>query len=301
MRGQQRNINITVTPDFMINAGYYEKISNDDVSIIIHPPARTMYDQVTSYLKNISQNVKYTGLNLGKEAVAMTAIVLRWGSYFAVLSASEKPLWPETKEMDWSRITDEEMARINIEASYALSKWIDLMRKDWNKYMLLMNAASILPMTIKQVKRERESKALLLLSDPTYTDKFISLFPGEEVNIARKIVKVHSTRILSNAVINHCYRNNTIIEDIHAGKIIDLPVNQRRITSKEERLLIRQVSSRFAQAILAIYSLIRDEDGRSWEEKILPFYLAAAMRVTPYKWSLDLESKIVNDRIFYIS
>lgn len=57
-------------------------------------------------------------------------LILRWGSYLAVLLDRSKPVWSETNSGAASRISDEEMARINIEASAAVEEWIDLYRND---------------------------------------------------------------------------------------------------------------------------------------------------------------------------
>ena len=51
--------------------------------------------------------------------MAAAAVVLRWGSYLAVLLDREKPVWSEALSPSTSCISDEEMARINIEASAA--------------------------------------------------------------------------------------------------------------------------------------------------------------------------------------
>jgi len=82
------------------------------------------------------------------EGVAGAAVVLRWGSYLAVLLDRDKPLWPAAHAKGTSRISDEEMARINIEASAALAEWIDLHRADrgGRRYAQLVDrAVSYLP------------------------------------------------------------------------------------------------------------------------------------------------------------
>jgi hypothetical protein len=48
----------------------------------------------------------------------------RWRSYLALLLAHDKPVWTEVESPSTSRISDEEMARINIESSAALAEWI---------------------------------------------------------------------------------------------------------------------------------------------------------------------------------
>ncbi|MBI1993137.1 MAG: hypothetical protein HYS67_01725, partial [Deltaproteobacteria bacterium] len=66
----------------------------------------------------------------GREGVAAAALTLRWGSYLAVLLDRDKPLWPGVASESASRISDGEMARINIEASAALAEWIELYRAE---------------------------------------------------------------------------------------------------------------------------------------------------------------------------
>lgn len=69
----------------------------------------------------------------------------------------DKRIWPEVHSPRTSRISDEEMARINIEASAALAEWIDLYRTDpgGRLYEQLVNrAVAYLPMPKKTSKLE---------------------------------------------------------------------------------------------------------------------------------------------------
>ncbi len=59
---------------------------------------------------------------IGPEGVAAAALTLRWGSYLAVLLDRDKSVWNEASSPSTGRISDEEMARINIEASAALAE-----------------------------------------------------------------------------------------------------------------------------------------------------------------------------------
>lgn len=63
---------------------------------------------------------------VAREGAAAAAVVLRWGSYLAVLRDRDKPIWPAVHSEGISRLSDREMARINIEASAALAAWVDL-------------------------------------------------------------------------------------------------------------------------------------------------------------------------------
>lgn len=78
--------------------------------------------------------------------MATIAICLRWGTYFAVLADQNKPIWPLTEQEEYGMIGDNEMARINIEASAALAHWIDLMCTDDRRFRKMVKAAQFLPM-----------------------------------------------------------------------------------------------------------------------------------------------------------
>src|ERR1043165_1076057 len=77
-----------------------------------------LFRQLLEYLKSKPDpDSRVLGSRIGREGIAATAMTLRWGSYLAVLLDREKSVWAEVKSTGISRISDGEMARINIEAS----------------------------------------------------------------------------------------------------------------------------------------------------------------------------------------
>ncbi|MGH7730217.1 MAG: hypothetical protein ACRENJ_03105, partial [Candidatus Eiseniibacteriota bacterium] len=66
--------------------------------------------------------VRPSGSAAGREGVAAAAVVLRFGSHLAVLLDRDKPLRPAAQTKGASRISDAEMAHVNIEASAALAE-----------------------------------------------------------------------------------------------------------------------------------------------------------------------------------
>ena len=56
------------------------------------PPEVALFEQVLAYLESLPKPANYQGLSIGREAVAATAVCLRWGSYLAVLADRDKPL-----------------------------------------------------------------------------------------------------------------------------------------------------------------------------------------------------------------
>jgi hypothetical protein len=137
---------VRVTGELMLDAGSCETVLGPDgPERLIRPPATTLFHQVLAYLREKPDPPKPpSGSMVGREGIAAAALVLRWGSYLAVLLDHDKPVWAEADSPGTSRISDEEMARINIEASAALAHWIDVCRsaRDRAVYEQLVNRAA---------------------------------------------------------------------------------------------------------------------------------------------------------------
>ena len=152
---QHLQLSVNVSDILTLDAGWWEETMEETASgkplpcRLIHPPEPTMYDQVLRYLEMISRETRIppkSQLDFGEVALATIAVCLRWGTYFAVLADRTKPIWPQTEQKEISMIGDEEMARINIEASAALAQWIELMRADDSHFRKMVKAAQTLPM-----------------------------------------------------------------------------------------------------------------------------------------------------------
>lgn len=229
----------------------------------------------------------YEGLSIGREAVAATAVCLRWGSYLAVLLDRAKPVCAQVQDPDHSRIADGEMARINIESSAALEQWIEILRRDSMHYQSLVLAAQRLPMPQKKVTRDPQFGHLLALSQPGITS-FMDLTGHGE---AYDRVIAHPTRTLANALISGAWRNGPV-ESIHAGSWGTYPLLKRRVTPREEQTLMRVTASRLAQRLLG-FSTIDPSDVRPWVERILPYAFADQRLGAPRAWSLEEKSREV--------
>lgn len=126
--GAREQLQVRVNEELVLDAGTYEEVSGPHgPERLIRTPATTLFHQVLGYLKTKPDPPKRpSGSMVRREGVAAAALTLRWGSYLAVLLDHDKPLWPEVQSARTSRISDEEMARTNIEASAALAEWIDI-------------------------------------------------------------------------------------------------------------------------------------------------------------------------------
>lgn len=159
-------LQVRVNDELVLDAGTCEGISGPHgPEKLIRPPETTLFRQVLAYLKAKPDPPKRpAGSMVGREGVAAAALTVRWGSYLAVLVDHDKPVWPAVSSMGTSRISDEEMARINIEASAALADWIDLYRADsgGRLYTQLVDRAVVyLPMPKRRSKLKTGTFATL--------------------------------------------------------------------------------------------------------------------------------------------
>jgi hypothetical protein len=151
---EQRSLTVNVNARFTVDAGSWQECVEEEQRPyrLVLPPQTTMYRQVLSYLEEATRNEKVppkSQLHFGEVAIATVALCIRWGSYFAVLTNRDLPQWAAAFDPEVNCIGDGEMGRINIEASAALSGWIDLMRADQPRFRKLVKAAvRLLPFPI---------------------------------------------------------------------------------------------------------------------------------------------------------
>jgi hypothetical protein len=262
---------------------------------IIRPPSETMFRQVLDYLIAKPDPIKLpSGTGIGREGVAAAAVCIRWGSYFAVLADRSKPMWSEVTSQETSRICDDEMARINIEASAALADWVDLFIADWQLYGRLVNrAVSYLPMPKKTSKPER-GLAFGPLALPEVAKQIAAATDAERLALARADVDHHPSRVFANALVNVAWRNGPV-EDIHAGHAVECPIDRCRVTVAEERELMKFATNRMALGMDVCFMLRceRERHQRSWPEQVLPYRLASILLITPSGWTLTEASRDV--------
>ena len=133
-------LSVRVNDELLLDAGTTEALSASE--LVIHPPTTTLFEQVLGYLRAKPDPRGSPNRSTdGYEGSAAAAVALRWGSYLTVLADRTKPVWAETRSPEAGRISDLEMARINIEASAALAQWIDISRADRSLYEKLARRA----------------------------------------------------------------------------------------------------------------------------------------------------------------
>lgn len=249
---------------------------------IIQPPETTLFRQVLGYLRSKPDPPTPSGVE--QEGLAAAAVVLRWGSYFAVLADRDKPIWAETRSPETSRICDSEMARINIETSAALAEWIDIARSNQETYeKLVSRALAYLP--LPKVRTRPEGAPLAVLAMPDVAGKLIEATNATFLAGVRADAQQYPSRLFANALVNTAWRNGPV-EEIHGGKFRGYPLDRRRVTVAEERTLLRFAADRLTTGMDACRQLSLERTARTWPEQVLPYGLATMMLITPYGWTL---------------
>jgi hypothetical protein len=230
-------------------------------------------------------------------AIATVALCIRWGSYFAVLADHDLPQWTTAYDPEVSCIGDGEMARINIEASAALSDWIDLMRADQQHFRKLVKAAvQLLPFPIAQLdgstysNRFRAFSAINSVAGRRYLmEAFARDFGEGWLEREKARLMVNPTRALANGILNEHWRNGSGIEDVHAGSLAPpRPLTQCRLTKALETLLMQETAELFVPTMRALYHVVSKPSEETWPEQALPYAIAFK---PPTDWSLDEQTR----------
>ncbi len=304
MLDHQNVLHVRVNESLILDAGKVEEIVADDGTPkrIIHAPRRTMFDQLVDYLEGPAAAQMKRGARtwVQVEARAAMALCIRWGSYFAVLADNNKPAAPIAHDENISLINNSEMYRINVEATAALGSLIDMMRDDYfGRYQNLVTQALQLPLPMQGRKAGEIDQdwlivrdAMALSSDPDneYTQGLLAQDYPWYIK-QREAVQQHPARALANSMILNIWRNNGMIESVHAGSLAFLPLTQRRILPQTERFLNTVARDRFRDALYTIYGMTTERTESKWAEKVLPFCLHPLF--APSDWSLTEKTRDV--------
>jgi len=269
---QHFQLSVKVSDILTLDAGWWEETMEETTPgkplpcRLIHPHEPIMYDLVLHHLELISRETKFppkSQLDFGEVALATIAVCLRWGTYFAVLADRTKPIWPQTEQKEISMIGDEEMARINIEASAALAQWIELMRADDSHFRKLVKAAQALPMLpplLDENTNNRRYRTIIFINSAQSRQSFFAMlkeqYGDKWFEQKRADIMPNPARWLANGLINAYWRNKSGIEDIHAGKWEARPLLQRRITPMQEYTIVRKVAEGIVPSMHAIYTVV---------------------------------------------
>ena len=209
----------------------------------------------------------------------------------AVLFDRDKSVSPDA-QVGISRISDDEMARINIEASAALAEWIDILHTDFAEYLDLVDRAIAYLPLVHRTATPMDGH-IMALASPEIAGQLIGASDPALLTRVRADADRHPNRLLANALMNVAWRNGPV-EDVHAGKSWSCPLDQRRVTPAEERRIIRFASDRLAMGMNACHRFMAEQPRRPWSEQVLPFGLTSFLLITPSNWTLTDNSRDVH-------
>lgn len=244
---------------------------------IIYPPEQSIFDQLCAWLDQCPAPT--VGFNHWVFAIGATALCLRWGTYLAVLMDETKPIDPRVKRQATSMISQEEMKRINIEASSNLAHLLQLWHEDETAYFdLLRRAYEWLPMPQQRVNRNLES-----------VESVLGFLIGVQDMLAvnERTAVSHPYRIIANTLINLVYRNGPI-EDVHAGQGNTFSLDHRRFSDRQARLVIRHTAESL-NPFVTNFPLWNNRllCSSRWPETIAPL---SSYLWYPHDWSLTESS-----------
>lgn len=266
--------------ELILDAG---TITEKDGQFIILPPAQHMFDQMWNWLE--CHNRKNTGYHHWALGIGATALCYRWGTYLAVLMDKNKPIDPRVSvpQNTFSMISQDEMMRINIEASSNLAKLLENLHKDEYKTIdFILRAYDWLPMPQRQVKRNWKTVAMIYKTLEVYKDS-LQIYTKDILNQAVKF----PYRSLANTITVLAYRNGEV-ENVHAGKAAACCLNYRRFSQNQSRKVLRTIAEQLS-AVFTTKPLWLDDPAipGEWPNNLggLPY-----VAFYPHDWSLSKSS-----------
>jgi hypothetical protein len=279
-------IHVNVTSDLRLDFGSATECERDgQAGYFLCPPSRTPYDQLIEYLDSKPElgPTWRTGREL--EALAATALTIRWGSYYAVLADLKHQTWRHDGSIDVPSISDPEMARINIEASDAMARWINLYLSDQFRERCLAiarRAVAYLPIH-KKVEPIRGSFVRVSASDAR---RLIENAGAGHREILLEAAHRAPLRILANAIITAAYRNGPI-ETVHGGRGVGIASDTPRLTPTVDRRIQSVAHGYMKAAHDLLWELEADHDYPNWDERAAPYWFVAP------RWSTTETSREV--------
>lgn len=290
-------------------------LADSEAELVVEPPGVPLAEQIITWLLS-RPSAPERHPQRDDLAYALTAACLRWGTWFALLTAPALPLCrPKPPEV---RVRDAEMARINIEFSASLERWFELRRDDPALFRQLVARAARdlpgVPARQRHVRRTREQNQLrrdaALTRGQTSMSTMGAFFWDEGSRVAaawmagakpmqwaaaQEGVQAHPLRAITNAIAFSSWRLNGI-ERYHFGRTYAGPLLARRFNAQEEATLLRAAHT-YLYGIFLRFDDLFDDHARTWPEKARPFHCTLDADMTSWDWRLDKSSAEVRFRL----
>ncbi len=284
-------LRVRVADDLVLDGGTRRLAADHDRHpvAVIEPPATPMYRQVAAYLET-KPSPPEGNPKRADEARAAVAVCLRWGSYFAVLADPARPPSPHIDDEQVSRIDDGEMARMNVEISAALAWWFGLCGASDRRYCdLVQRALAYLPLGPKAVRPHPQAETLLTCTMPDVAAEVRRTWWTGRLDQDLATAGNHGVRVIANAVTLQAWRNGPV-EGVHAGRLEGYGPDERRVSAKAEKAIVRHAQGGIFAGIKVVDRLRYDNAWPPPVERALPFLHGL---VGPTGWSVTEENRAV--------
>ena len=283
-------LRVRVTEDFVLDGGTSRLAADQQRPVaIIEPPATPMFQQVAAYLE-AKPAPPDRNVRRDDEARAATAVCLRWGSYFALLADPARPPSPSVDDEQVSQVDDDEMARMNVEISAALAWWFNLCGvNDRHYWDLVQRALAYLPLGPKTINPHPKADTLLACTMPEMAAEVRRTWRADRLDQDLATAGNHGIRVVANTVTLQAWRNGPI-EAVHAGRFEGYGLDERRVSPKAEKAIVRHAQGGVHAGIKVVDYLRYDNAWAPPAERILPFLHGL---IGPTYWSVTEQSRPV--------
>jgi hypothetical protein len=202
----------------------------------ISQPTPPLFDQVVEWLDK-QPSLGHICNDPDILALGITSLCFRWGTWMGWLTDKNKPLEKNHDIPDVHNIYQDEMKRMNIEASYNVTRIIELLFNDEKKGLeILSKANAYLPLRVNTRSKNRVGKI-------AYTA--MALFLQKAADTEKADMSLFY-RKLGNLLTNTIYRNNSPLEGMHAGRFVPHPaLTYRRFSITQSSRLFSYIASQF--------------------------------------------------------